>query len=172
MSFTMTRTASESFTLTHAKYLASKVTADMLRCQQNYGRPVQSHINDYGTELALLLRDGYVEIYEFGFSQDDQRLLSWRYEVDGTGINSTDDRPGRIVSGVDITNATWFNQLTFSSAWIALHQTERDRIRSVLPIQRVTKDGPKDGRGYWTNDLNYSASGVSLGRRTFRPYSS
>ncbi|MGI8958356.1 MAG: hypothetical protein ACR2IV_01065, partial [Bryobacteraceae bacterium] len=38
----MTRTASESFTLTHAKYLASKVTADMVRCQQNYGRPSQS----------------------------------------------------------------------------------------------------------------------------------
>jgi len=166
----MTRTASESFTLTHAKYLASKVTADMLRCLQNYGRPAQNDINNFGTELALLLRDGYVEAYEFGFSQDDQRLLSWRYEVDGSGINSTDDRPGRIVSGVAIANATWFNQLTFSNTWLALPQAERDRIRTGLPIQRVTKDGPKDGRGYWTNDLNYSASGVSLGRRTFRPY--
>lgn len=170
MSFTMTRTASESFTLTHAKYLASKVTADMLRCLQNYGRPAQSDINNYGTELALLLRDDYMEAYEFGFSQDDQRLLSWRYEVDGSGINSTDDRPGRIVSGVAIANAAWFNQLTFSNTWLALPQAERDRIRAGLPIQRVTKDGPKDGHGYWTNDLNYSASGVSLGRRTFRSY--
>lgn len=169
MSFTMTRTASESFTLTHAKYLASKVTADMLRCQQNYGRPTQADINNYGTELALLLRDGYVAAYEFGFSQDDQRLLSWHYAVDSSGISSTDDRPGRIVSGIAVASAAWFNQLTFSSVWFALLQAERDRICGGLPIQRVTKNGPKDGRGYWANDLNYSASGVSLGRRTFRP---
>lgn len=170
MSFTMTRTASESFTLTHAKYLAAKVTSDMLRCLQNYGRPAQSDINNYGTELALLLRDGYVAAYEFGFSQGDERLLSWHYVVDSSGISSTDDRPGRIASGVAVASATWFNQLTFSSAWFALPPAERDRICTGLPIQRVTKDGPKDGRGYWTNDLNYSASGVSLGRRTFRPY--
>jgi HORMA domain-containing protein len=170
MSFTMTRTASESFTLTHAKYLASKVTADMLRCQQNYGRPAQDDINNYGTELALLLRDGYVAAYEFGFSHDDQRLLSWHYVVDSSGISSTDDRPGRIVSGVAVASATWFNQLTFSSAWFALPQAERDRIRGGLPIQRVTKDSPKDGLGYWTSDLSYSANGISLGRRTFRPF--
>lgn len=168
----MTRTASESFTLTHAKYLASKVTADMLRCLQNYGRPAQADINNYGTELALLLRDGYVDAYEFGFSKDDQRLLSWDYVVDRSGISSTDDRPGRIVSDVVVAGTAWFNQLTFSTAWFALPQTERDRIRGGLPIQRVTKDCPKDGLGYWASDLNYSACGVSLGRRTFRPYSS
>ena len=172
MSFTMTRTASESFTLTHAKYLASKVTADMLRCQQNYGRPAQSDINNYGTELALLLRDGYVSEYEFGFSENDQRLLSWHYVVDSSGINSTDDRPGRIISGFAVANASWFNRLTFSSAWFALPPSERERVGNGLPFQRVMKDGPKDDLGYWTNDLNYSASGVSLGRRTFRPYSS
>ncbi len=166
----MTRTASESFTLTHAKYLASKVTADMVRCQQNYGRPGQSDINNYGTELALLLRDGYVAAYEFGFAQDDQRILSWRYVVDGSGLCSTDDRPGRIVSGVAVASASYFNQLTFSGTWYALPQAERDRICTGLPIQRVTKEGPKDGRGYWASDLNYSASGISLGRSTFRPF--
>jgi len=144
----------------------------MLRCLQNYERPAQADINNYGTELALLLRDDYIAAYEFGFSKDDQRLLSWHYVVDSSGISSTDDRPGRIVSGVAVAGAAWFNQLTFSATWFALPQAGRDRIRGGLPIQRVTKDGPKDGRGYWANDLNYSASVVSLGRRTFRPYSS
>ena len=120
MSFTMTRTASESFTLTHAKYLASKVTADMLRCRQNYGRPAQADINNYGTELVLLLRDGYVAEYEFGFMQDNQRLLSWHYVVDSSGISATDDRPGRIVSGIAVADASWFNRLTFSAAWFVL----------------------------------------------------
>ena len=59
LSFTMTRSATDTWTLTNAKYLASKVTTDMLRCQQNYHEPDNDAINSYGTELALLLRDGY-----------------------------------------------------------------------------------------------------------------
>jgi hypothetical protein len=166
----MTRTVSDSFTLTHSKYLASKVTTDMRRCQQNYGKPCDSHINDYGTELALLLRDGYVAEYEFGFARGDQRLLCWRYAVNGSTLSTADDRPGRIVSGVSLQDAPWFNFLTYSSAWFALPQADRDRIRKDLPIQRVTGDGMRDGPGCWVGDLTYSAGGTSLGRRTFRPF--
>ena len=75
MSFTMTRSVSESWTLTNAKYLASKVTTDMWRCRQNYGLPSETAINDYGTELALRLRDGFVSKYEFGFEIENERLL-------------------------------------------------------------------------------------------------
>jgi hypothetical protein len=169
MSFTMTRTATESFTLTHAKILASKVTADMRRCQQNYSRPSDSDINDYGTELALLLRDGYVQAYEFGFSRDDARILSWSYTVDSSGQVTSNDRPGRIIAGVDISGASFFNQLTRSSAWGKLGVSAQEAITAGLPIQRVTKDGPRDGAGKWVYDLNYSSGGVTLGRKSFQP---
>jgi hypothetical protein len=171
MSFTMTRTASETWSLTYAKYLASKVTSDMWRCSQSYGSPSQDQINNYGTELALLLRDGYVAAYEFGFQKDNQRKISWRYTVDSSGNITTDDRPGKIVSGADITDASFFNQLTYSDGWFKLSQDERDRMKELLPIQRVMKDGPKDGNGYWQQDRTYSSSGVAMPRSTFRPYS-
>jgi Bacterial HORMA domain family 1 len=98
MSFSMTRAVVDSFTLTQAKYLASKVTADMRRCQQLYDEPSDAHINNLGTELALLLRDGYVKSYEFGFVRyaDDERILTWKYSVDSSGYITSDDRPGRI----------------------------------------------------------------------------
>lgn len=166
----MTRTVSESFTLTHAKYLASKVTTDMWRCKQSYDRPSESEINNYGTELAILLRDGYVSAYEFGFQSDDQRVLSWRYVVQGSDLTATDDKPGGIVSNVDISKATFFNQMSRSSKWFALTEEERKTIEKDLPIQRITKDGPKDGLGYWHQDRQYSSNGVSLPRSTFRPY--
>lgn len=168
----MTRTVSESFTLTHAKYLASKVTSDMWRCQQLYGRPAADEINNYGTELAILLRDGYVDSYEFGFQIDDERVLSWRYQVDTSGLNGGDDRPGKIMSGVELVGASFFNRLVYSSAWLRLSQEERNRIKADLPIQRVSKDGPKDGKGYWQQDLRYSSNGTSLPRSTFRPFNS
>ena len=169
MSFTMTRTVSETWSLTYAKYLSSKVTSDMWRSSQTYGLPTQDQINNYGTELALLLRDGYVAAYEFGFQKDNQRVISWRYTVDGSGNITTDDRPGRIVSGANITDASFFNQLTHSDAWSKLSQEERDRIKDTLPVQRVTKDGPKDGNGYWQQDRTYSSNGVAMPRSTFRP---
>jgi len=165
----MTRSDTETWTLTNAKYLASKVTTDMLRCQQNYREPDNDAINSYGTELALLLRDGYVATYEFGFKFNELRLVSWSYTVDAAGSISADDRPGKVVSGVDISNASFFNYLTYSPAWGKLAGAERDRIKAELPVQRVTCDPPNDGHGYWERDLSYTSSGVTLVRKTFRP---
>lgn len=165
----MTRTATESFTLTNAKILASKMTADMRRCQQGYGLPTDSEINDYGTEFALLLRDGYVKEYEFGFSRDDARILSWSYSVDSSGHVTSNDRPGRIITGVDISSTSFFNQMTRSSKWANLSAAEQESVTGGLPIRRITKEGPRDGAGKWVYDLNYSSGGVTLGRKSFQP---
>ncbi len=167
----MTRTVAESFSLTHAKYLASKVTSDMLRCQQNYGRPSDSEINDYGTELAILMRDDYVEKYEFGFQIDSKRILSWSYTVTSAGLGLTDDRPGRILPNVDVGKASMFNFLTPSPKWRNLSAEEKTRIRKELPIERVGGEPPADGNGYWKPDLNYvSTAGTALGRKSFVPF--
>ncbi|MDE2232442.1 MAG: hypothetical protein KGJ95_10350 [Candidatus Omnitrophica bacterium] len=166
----MTRTVAESFTLTHAKYLASKVTTDMWRCRQLYGQPSETEINNYGTELALRLRDGFVSKYEFGFQIEDERLLSWRYTVVNGDLTATDDRPGRIVSEVDVSKARFFNQLTTSSKWDNLPDDEKEKWEAFYPFRRQTKAGPKDGRGYWQRDLQYSSNGTLMSRETFRPY--
>jgi hypothetical protein len=169
MSFSMTRSVTETFTFTHAKRLASKVMADMLRCQGLYGYPSNYHINNFGTELAILLRDRYVKEYEFGYKKDEQRILSWQYRVDSSGDLTSDDRPGKIVSGVSIADCLPFNLLTHSSDWYNLTEAERKKIEEFLPIKREAKEGPIDGNGYWVNDLCYSSNGIAMARRTFRP---
>lgn len=166
----MTRAVSESFTLTNSKHLASKVTTDMWRCRQLYGQPSEANINDYGTELALRLRDGFVSKYEFGFKISEERLLSWRYTVVNGDLTAADDRPGRIVSGIDISQAQFFNLLTTSSKWDNLTAEDQEKWESFYPFRRQTGTGPKDGRGYWQKDLQYSSNGVLLPRETFRPY--
>lgn len=167
----MTRTVSESFTLTHAKYLAAKVTADMRRCQQLYGKPSDPQRNDYGTELALMLRDNYVSTYEFGFKLDEQRLVSWHYTITVNGLTGgADDRPGKIWPGVDVSKARFFNFMSYSSSWWALSPETRLRIESEMPFQRQSGNPPSDGLGYWESDLGYSASSTVMARRTFKPY--
>ena len=165
----MTRSIAETFTLTSAKYLASKVTADMRRSAQLHGRPFESEINDYGTELALLLKEGYIDDYEFGFEKDGRRVLSFFYKVVHGTLVGSDDRPGRIFDGF-VSGSSFFNFIRRSSKWSCLSQAEKEAFNNLSPIVRHSGSPPADGSGYWINDLNYSRDGVAIQRRTFRPF--
>ena len=119
-------------------------------------------------ELAQLLNGGYVDEYEFGYKRNNQRVVCWRYTVQN-GQFLTDGRPGKVVSYADVFGAVFYNFLTQSSAWYSLSDWERTNIEESLPVNRTAGSQPTDGSGYWTTDHGYSAGGVGLGRRTFRP---
>jgi hypothetical protein len=172
MSFSMTRTAVESFTLTQAKYLTSKVATDMRRCQQLYGKPSDPGINDYGTELALMLRDEYVASYEFGWVRvaDDERVLTWRYSVTSAGTLSSDDRPGRIVAGVNVTGCSFRTYMSYTAAWWSLIEERRIAYRESMPIDRNPAREYGSSLGVWHTDLTYSSTGVAMVRHNFKLY--
>lgn len=77
-------TRSSSFTITHARYLASKVAADMHLCAHYYGNPCEAWIRSYAEELAQYLNAGYLEEYEFGYKKNGVRVVTWRYKVTST----------------------------------------------------------------------------------------
>ena len=118
----------------------------------------------------MLLRGNYVSTYEFGFKRDEARVVSWYYQVDRSGNLVADDRPGRIVSGANIAGAIFFNFLTPSTSWNSLPFAQREQYESNLPIDRSPGQAPRDGNGYWVSDLGYSAAGVAMVRKTFKPY--
>jgi hypothetical protein len=169
MSTTFTR--SQSFTITHARHLSSKVAADMHLCCAYYGYPFESSIAAYAEELALLLKDGYLSTYEFGFKKDGLRYLTWHYVVRSDGSLSSDDRAGKLLSTYDVSAATYFNFVNKSAKWWNLSKAERDSVERTLPVSRGTGEEPRDGNGYWVHqDRNYFAGGESLSRGTFRPF--
>jgi hypothetical protein len=169
MSTTYTR--SSSFTITHARHLSSKVAADMHLCAAYYDKPSESLIANYAEELAVLLRDGYVAKYEFGFKKNDRRFLSWQYTVLADGSLASDDRAGKLLSSIDVAGGTFFNYLWHSDKWWSLTKSEREATEGSLPISRTSGDPPADGLGYWiSQDRSYSSGGTALGRATFRPY--
>jgi len=169
MSFSYTKTA--TFTIVHARYLASKVAADMHLCAQYYGKPSEEMIRNYAEELAQYLNEGYLEEYEFGYQKDGKRVVSWRYRVDSNGNLTADDRPGKVVPYVDIAGATFFNFLTENSRYCKLSTSEQQRFESQLPVKRTAGKAPSDGAGYWKSDRNYYASGLGINRQTFQPFS-
>lgn len=169
MSYSFTKSA--TFTIIHARYLSSKVAADMHLCAQYYGQPSEEKIRHFAEELAHYLNEGYLKEYEFGYKKDGKRLVSWRYTVDENGLLSADDRAGKVVPYVDITGALFFNFLTSNSRFFQLPVEQQTRFEAGLPIQRTTGDPPADGLGYWTSDRNYFSGGCGLNRQTFQPLS-
>jgi hypothetical protein len=168
MSSTFTTTS--TFTRTHAKHLASKVIADLYQCYIHYDHPDFDTIEDYEGELIEMLADEYVESYEFGFKKDDKRVLTFRYTVGADGRLHGDSDPGGIYAKATVASATYFNLLSYSQKWWNLTDTRRASIESGLPIQRTPSSHPGDGDGYWQVDHAYTAGGVSVDRKTFRPW--
>jgi len=167
---TYSYTATESFTLAHAKKLAAKVIADMHQCRRLYGRPSESSIEAYQTELVVLLAGEYVSKYEFGFKTDaDQRIVSWRYTVGPAG-DLEGGRSGGLYATADIDDARMFNYLWQSDKWNDLLPSEQAKVNAKHTIERVAGDPPSDGSGRWVRDRRYVAGGVAIEREEFRPW--
>lgn len=162
---------SETFTQTHASYLASKVVADLYQCHRFYGEPSEASIANYQDELIVLLLGGYVSEYEFGFKKDGQRVVSWQYRVNAAGdlVGGTDDRSGGIYARASVTGAVFFNFLSSSDAWFALTDAQKANVRGQHPVQRTSGTLPSDGAGYWETERRYSNGGLEITRRSFRP---
>lgn len=171
MPFSYTKTATSTFTIIHARYLASKVAADMHLCAQYYGFPTEERIRDFAEELAQYLNEGYLKEYEFGYQKNGRRVVTWFYRVDENGNITTDDRAGKVVPYVDISDATFFNHLTPNERYYALSTSQRAAFKSSVPVSRADGQGPSDGSGYWTSDRNYFSGGRGLNRQTFQPVS-
>lgn len=163
-------TSTTSFTRTHAKHLAAKVVADLYQCSLLYGRPTADRVGDYQEELVELLAGEYVDSYEFGFKTNGMRVLSWQYTVGADGGLHGDSAAGSLLARAAVADASYYNFLSYSSKWSDLTSAERAAIKAVLPFARGDGELPGDGSGYWQDDHGYSAGGVRVQRRTFRPW--
>lgn len=159
----------QTFTRTNAKYLASKVVADLYQCSRFYGKPAVANVADYETELIELLAAGYLADYEFGFKKDGKRIVTWQYTVHDGDLVGTDDNSGRVYARADVSGSVYYNFASFSDKWFALTKAQRESFEASLPFQRTGGSLPVDGSGYWMSDKNYSNGGTAVTRRTFRP---
>lgn len=166
MSTTYTTSSTSSFTVTHARYLASKMAADLRQMQLFYGKPSDSQIADFITEAVVLLLNGYLEKVTYGFKRDDQWVVALRYNAHTSGVLLADDRAGRVVPGMNISGASWCSFLEHSLAFLLLSDADQQRIEDQLPLKRTVADEPGVS-GSWASDKSYSSGGVSLQRQMY-----
>lgn len=170
MSSTYTLSNTATFTITDAKYLASKVATDLMRVHRLYaGRPSASMITDYQTELMWLLKYGCLQHVTYGFKRNgkwtEPTLQYTARELVSSSAN--DDDPGRVRPGPNVDGLTFSSFLEYSSRWSQLSQAERATLETLIPIKRSTGTEPGYS-GYFVNDLTYTSSGRSLSRSTLR----
>ncbi|AJY05380.1 hypothetical protein LGM43_35370 [Burkholderia seminalis] len=166
-----TYTESTTFTVTHARHMAAKISADLKRMQRFYGHPSDSSIVSYESEAIELLKAGYFGTLTVGFLRDGQWIEpTLRYSArDLAGMVANDDDPGRVLPGRDISGATFYNYLTYSAAWYTLSDSQRDTFKRQMPFYRTERTQPTVN-GYLVDDKTYSAGGRALNRASVRAY--
>lgn len=164
-----TATQSQTWTITQAKYVTSKIAADLDLVRSYYGRPSAPNISDYAEEAAQLLNKRYLATVEYGFKRDGKVVFSLKYEAKSDGTLLTDDRPGKVPSDLNLSDTTFYSWLNYSPAWRALDESSRTNFESKLPIQRTTGSEPETGLGYWEENRSYSKNGEGVSRKVFKP---
>lgn len=169
MSFSVTETESKTFTITHARRLASKVATDLKRMQRFYGYPSDSKIEKFEEEITQYLKHGYMEKVSYGFRKNgnwiEPTLIYRAIDIE----HSADDDPGKFRPGRDVSGASFYSYLEYSSAWFDLSESEKEQFNNTLPLDRGTADTPGID-GYIEDDKTYSSGGKSLSRSSVRSY--
>jgi hypothetical protein len=156
----------DSFTITHARHIASRIAADLDLFSRFYGYPDRDQIPDYLEEIAQYLAKGYLESFELGFeTAGRQVVVGLYYEVRADGTLS-DNRAGDIPR-VDVSGATPFNYLTRNYAWTKLSDDERIRFEAALPVQRTGAPPLQHNFGVWSTSRSYASGGVGVQRHNF-----
>ncbi|HEY3923557.1 MAG TPA: hypothetical protein VGL75_03285 [Acidothermaceae bacterium] len=169
---TSSYTMSNTFTITHARYITSKIAADLRQLRLFYGSPSDQQVDDYAEEAALLLRDGYLERVDYGFRSvgangESKWLLVLRYIAKNGAI--ADDYSGRIPARVNVGGATFWSFLTYTAPFFGLSNSDRARVKAALPIERTSGREAEFVNGSWSGDRSYSSAEHGVARSVFKP---
>jgi hypothetical protein len=148
-----------------AKYLGSKIAADLRQLQILYGKPSNSDIDSYVDEFITLIKEGYIKSVDYGYRKNEIWIVGVSYEV--STFNSVDDSPGKIPVDKDITGATWGSYMRKSQKFYNLSSDQQLAVLKSLPFQRsINNNDPQNGAN-WTYDKAYGSGDVELKRKTF-----
>jgi hypothetical protein len=169
MSSSYTYNETESFTVAHAKKLASKVAADLKRFQRFYGEPSDLWIGRYERELVELLKRDAVSEVVYGFKRQGRwTTAAVRYKALPGGVLDVDDDPGRVRPNLDVVGASFTSFRSGNTTFSNLSAADRLAIEDAAGFSRVNGSSPALESGHWAEDLTYSAGGRGLGRSSVR----
>lgn len=169
-SYSFTVAETQTFTVTHARHMAAKVATDLRRMQRFYGYPSDTWIEEYEAELVVLLKAGYLGEVTYGFKRGDDWIEpTLRYTAGDLVGSGTDDDPGRVRQGRDVSGASFYSYLTYSAKYLNASSADKESTLKDLPFERGSASAPGIS-GYLESDKTYSAGGRALNRASVRSF--
>ena len=170
MSYTTTST--DTFTRSNARHVASKVAADLKLMQLFCGGPSDEMILMYEIELLELLAGKYLDKVTYGYKRNGAWVVALRYQAHLDGTLNSDDRAGKVsyLAGKDVRGASEASFLEYTSAWMPVSASDRERIYDQVGFRRATGTEPATANGYWQSDKTYSSGAGGVARSTFRTF--
>lgn len=169
MTGTMTATQTRTFTITEARYVTSKIAADLDSLRMQYGGLTAQRATEFAEEAAILLSKRALKSVEYGFKRNGAIVFSMRYEVKADGSLDADDRPGKIPYGMSLGDAVFYSYLRYSDAFNALPAADRAAVEASLPLQRNGSGEPALAQGgQWESSRTYSKNGEGVERLMYR----
>lgn len=168
MTYSKTISEVQTFTLSDAKYLASRIASDLEQMRLFYGKPDEEHIQKLVVEAGMLLKFGLLDWVRYGYRKDNEWVFAVSYTVNSLGqLECADDSPGGIDANADIIGASWYSHLKTRTN-PQLTTEERETIEKNRPIDRVTAKEPGSANGTWVEDKTYYRNNTGLNRGQFR----
>jgi hypothetical protein len=168
MTGSYTRSASSSFTITDARYVGGRVGADLRLLFNLYGEPSLDMIDNFAEEVALLLRDCYLDTVDYGFRDTAANTWKLRLRYKATvGGQLTDSRPGSFPDPVDLTGYSFHSFLTYNSTFWNLPGSKQTAIKEALPLSRTTGTAPSALAGISTTGHGYARNGAGVSRDVY-----
>lgn len=166
MSESYSFTTTETFSFTHAKYIAAKVATDLSRFRRFYKEPTEELVLMYEQELTALLKEDYLDNVVYGFKRNGKWVEALRYHALDGGSLVGDDDPGKIRPGIDLADAHFTSYLIHNARWNNLSTSEKEKFNATLPFRREGSAEPQLENGVWSTGHDYSAGGRGIKRST------
>lgn len=169
MSISTTR--SSTFNASSARYLTSKISADLRTMNRLYQMPGLVEVDAYAEEAAELMLHGHLRQVDYGLRRTsaggaEEWVLQLRYTVNSGG-GLSDDHPGGVPATAPTPGASFYSYLSYSQTFQNLTEEERRAVKSRLPITRTGAGETPRAGGTSNGQRAYSRDGVSLSRDTF-----
>lgn len=161
---------SASFTITDARGIGAKVGTDLRLLHNLYGRPSIMRIAEFAEEVALLLKDGYLDTVSYGFRDSDNNALKLRLRYRATtGGQLLDSRPGSFPRSAEVDDYPFYSFLTYSMKFLLLSAAAQAEVEKNLPISRGTGNEPSAYSGTTTTATGhgYSRNGTGVLRDVY-----
>jgi hypothetical protein len=169
VTYSDTATTTSTYTLSNAKYVASKVQTDLRQFQRWYGEPSDGWITAYRDELVILSAGGYVDQVKYGFVRGGSWILTIEYRFRYDGALVGDDRAGGLWHAANLDGASFTSYLYWSSTWSRLTEVQRAEVRGTLPFSRASTGEAPYAAGRYASNRTYAVDGSGASRKMFVP---